>query len=185
MRLLLLSNSGKPLYWWCKKEIADFASGKEITFISAATVYDPNEYYQKAKTSLKEVGIKLNHLILENPQDLISKTEVFLVAGGNTYHLLNKLNNSGLLNKIRERVLAGASYIGVSAGANITGPNILTTNDWNVMGSTNFEGIKFGTIKNNPHQNRPENKINNFEESKDQRKNEKHPFEADPGFVLE
>ena len=124
MRLLLLSNSGKPLYWWCKKEIADFASGKEITFISAATVYDPNEYYQKAKTSLKEVGIKLNHLILENPQDLISKTEVFLVAGGNTYHLLNKLNNSGLLNKIRERVLAGASYIGVSAGANITGPNI-------------------------------------------------------------
>ena len=61
MRLLLLSNSGKPLYHWCKKEIADFVGDKEVTFISAATVYDPKKYYQndaaweKSENLLREV----------------------------------------------------------------------------------------------------------------------------------
>jgi len=185
MRLLLLSNSGKPLYHWCKKEIADFVGDKEVTFISAATVYDPKKYYQNAKSNLKEVGVKLNHLNLENPQDLISKTPVFLVAGGNTYQLLNKLETHGLLNKIRERVLAGASYIGVSAGANITGPNILTTNDWNVMGSTIFEGLNLVPFNINPHYNAPQDKVLTSAESRDERISEYHLFETNPVVVLE
>ena len=185
MRLLLLSNSGKPLDHWCKKEIADFVGDKEVTFISAATVYDPKKYYQNAKSNLKEVGVKLNHLNLENPQDLLTKTQIFLVAGGNTYHLLHKLETHGLLNKIRQRVLEGAAYIGASAGANIAGPNILTTNDWNVMGSTFFEGLNLVPLKINPHYNAPQDRVLSSAESRDERIGEYHVFKTSPVVVLE
>src|SRR3990167_3636338 len=98
MKLLLLSNSGKPLYHWCKKEISQFIGSREVTFISVATVYDPSTYYKAAQESLSEMGIKLNHLILEEtPKDLISKTEAFLIGGGNTYNLINQLKKFSLL----------------------------------------------------------------------------------------
>src|SRR3972149_10145846 len=140
MKLLLLSNSGKPLYHWCKKEIAAFVGNKEITFISAATVYKPHDYYKAAQESLSEVGLKLNHLILDkNPQNQISDSQVFLVGGGNTYQLASKLKKYDLLESLKEQVLKGALYVGFSAGANIAGPNVLTTNDWNVLGLTVFE----------------------------------------------
>jgi len=185
MRLLLISNSGKPLYWWCKKEIADFAGDKEVTFISAATIYDPNEYYQKAQESLKEVGVKLNHLNLKSPQDLINKTQVFLVAGGNTYHLLKKLKTNGMLDKIKRKVLDSAAYIGISAGANIAGPNILTTNDWNVVGSTYFNGLNLVPFNINPHYNAPQDKVLTSAETRDERIGEYHVFKSNPVVVME
>jgi len=157
-----------------------------VTFISAATVYDPNGYYRRAKESLEEVGVKLNHLILDKkPEELIDKTEAFLVGGGNTYQLLDKLKSYGLLNKIRERIRSGAFYIGASAGANIAGPNILTTNDWNVLGSTFFEGLNLVPFNINPHYNAPQDKILTSAESRNDRISEYHVFKNNPVVVLE
>ena len=107
MRLLLVSNSGEPLYKWCKKDIARFwNSNQELTFISAATVYSPTEYFEKAQDSLKNVGVKLRHLELEkDPKKVIKDSHGFLVGGGNTYHLLYRLHNKGLLDLLREKIL--------------------------------------------------------------------------------
>jgi dipeptidase E len=48
-------------------------------------------------------------------------------------------------------VQAGLPYIGASAGANVTGPNVLTTNDWNVVGLTTFEALGLVPFNVNPH----------------------------------
>ncbi|OGY24444.1 MAG: hypothetical protein A2172_01645 [Candidatus Woykebacteria bacterium RBG_13_40_15] len=186
MRLLLISNSGKPLYWWCKKEIADFVKNEEVTFISAATVYSCVEYYQKAQNILKEVGVKLNHLILDQKtEELIDRTSVFLVGGGNTYQLISQLKKRGLLDKIKRQVKKGASYIGLSAGANIAGPNILTTNDWNVMGSVVFEGLGLIPFNINPHYSTPQDKILSSAEARDERIEEYLVFNKNPVVALE
>lgn len=187
MKLLLLSNSGEPLYEWCKEEIARFwNSNEELTFISAATVYSPIQYFEKAKDCLKEVGLNLRHLELnDNPKKLVEEAKGFLVGGGNTYHLLKKLQEEKLLNLLREKVLGGTPYIGLSAGANIAGKSILTTNDWNVIRSTVFDGLNVIPFNINPHYVDPHDKQNFSAESKDDRIFEYFEFNEEPVVALE
>ena len=65
------------------------------------------------------------------------------MGGGNTYALLKRLRESGLLPAVRERVQAGMPYLGASAGSNVAGPTILTTNDWNVVALDRFDAFAF------------------------------------------
>ncbi len=186
MNLLLLSNSGKPLYKWCKREIAKFIGNRQVTFISAATVYNPNDYFMVAQKSLSEVGLKLNHLVLkDNPEHLISKTEAFLIAGGNTYQLASQLRKYNLLDKIKQQISKGAVCVGLSAGANIVGPNILTTNDWNVVSSANFEGLNLTTFNINPHYDASQDKIMTSAEARDERIKEYLIFNNNPIVAIE
>ena len=150
--MLLFSNSGKPLYHWCKQIIADFFKDKPVYFISAASVSNENQYFATASQVLKPLGVKLNHLLFDkiSAEDL-DKIDAFLVGGGNTYHLLSEIKKYKLAGKIRNRVLDGALYAGLSAGANIAGPDILTTNDWNILGSTDFKGLNLVHFNINPH----------------------------------
>jgi dipeptidase E len=42
-------------------------------------------------------------------------------------------------------------YAGASAGANLAGPTILTTNDWNVVALTHFGALHLVPFNINPH----------------------------------
>lgn len=59
--------------------------------------------------------------------------DVVLVGGGNTFLLLSLLQTCGLLLPIRHAVAAGTPYIGWSAGANVAGWAIHTTNDMPIV----------------------------------------------------
>jgi dipeptidase E len=73
------------------------------------------------------------------------------VGGGNTYALLKRLREGQLLEPIRARVQAGMPYIGSSAGANLAGPRILTTNDWNVVALDIFDALGLVPFNINTH----------------------------------
>lgn len=184
MKMLLISNSGKPLYHWCKDIIANYLRGKKVVFISAATLYDANEYFKLARDTLAPLGVQFNHLLLENPVNF-KNIDAFLVGGGNTYHLFSQLKKFKLVDKIKDRVLSGALYVGLSAGANISGPNILTTNDWNITGSADFEGINLVPFNINPHYGAPQDRIMTSAESRDERINEYFQFHNNPVVALE
>jgi len=61
---------------------------------------------------------------------LLQSADGIFVGGGETFVLLRELYLKGHLELIRERVLAGAPYAGSSAGANVAGLLIGTTNDF-------------------------------------------------------
>ncbi len=186
MKILLFSNSGKPLYGWCKQLLANYFNGKKVTFISASTVYDPNEYFHLVKNILKPLGLHVDHLRLADFSNSdLSVIESFLVGGGNTYHLLLQLKKYKLLKKIRNRVLNGALYAGLSAGANVVGPNILTTNDWNVIGLRVFGGLNLVPFNINPHYNAQQDKILSSAESRDERIYEYFEFHHNPVVALD
>jgi dipeptidase E len=63
----------------------------------------------------------------------IADAEAFFVDGGETFLLLRTLYETGQLDILRERVLAGVPYNGTSAGSNVAGPNIGCTNDFPVV----------------------------------------------------
>jgi dipeptidase E len=153
MRLLLISNSGQPFLEHCREEIAAFLSPvRSLGYITAARLEDEDGQYRRAVDALAPVGITVGHLRLDNdiPPRLGEIAAVF-VGGGNTYALLSRLRAARLLPILRRRVRGGLFYVGTSAGANICGPNILATNDWNVVGASRFDALGLVRWTINPH----------------------------------
>ncbi|MGA7384893.1 MAG: dipeptidase PepE [Methylocella sp.] len=157
MRLLLISATGSPYFEHCKREMFDFLGlSKSVGFVSAANVFDEEAYFRAVDERLigtvPAVAREFVHIRWNsNWRDTLNRIDAIMVGGGNTYALLKRLHQSGLLDALRERVRNGLPYIGASAGSNVAGPNILTTNDWNVVGLTRFESLGLVPFNINPH----------------------------------
>jgi dipeptidase E len=57
----------------------------------------------------------------------ISKVAVIYIGGGNTFYLLDKIQQARCAGIIRDAVKAGKIYIGTSAGSIVAGPDIYPT----------------------------------------------------------
>jgi dipeptidase E len=107
------------------------------------------------------------------------------MGGGNTYALLMRLRRSGLLAAIRRRVRAGMPYAGASAGSNVAGPTILTTNDWNVVGLARFDALRLVGFNLNPHYKEADPMMAPGSETRDDRIREYHVVNRNPVVGLE
>ena len=158
-RLLLLSNSsmsGTKYMEWSKEVITNFLTTKvkQITFIPFAAVsFDWDIYEEKVKSALTQFNIKSIHKS-DNYLETIAKSEAIVVGGGNTFHLLFKLQEYNLIEAIRKRVLEdGIPYVGWSAGANIATPDIGTTNDMPIIWPKTDAALNLVPYNINPHYN--------------------------------
>ncbi|MBI2466912.1 MAG: Type 1 glutamine amidotransferase-like domain-containing protein [Candidatus Rokubacteria bacterium] len=155
VRLLLVSNSGRPFLQHCRGAIAVFLAGaRRLAFVTAAGLRDEEGYWELARAALEPepTGFTVDHLRWDRDfRPTLARAEAIFVGGGNTYALLKRLREARLLDGIRDRVRAGLPYVGASAGANLAGPNILTTNDWNVVGLAAFDAFRFVPFNVNPH----------------------------------
>ncbi len=73
------------------------------------------------------------------------------VGGGNSFLLIRDLHQMGLVSPIRERALAGAPYLGVSAGSNVACPTMMTTNDMPIVLPPSFDSFGIVPFQINPH----------------------------------
>lgn len=83
--------------------------------------------------------------------DVLAKADGIFVGGGETFVLLRDLHRTRQLQIIRERVRAGVPYGGSSAGANVAGTLIGTTNDFPVADIPSREALGFIPAAINPH----------------------------------
>jgi dipeptidase E len=171
MRVLLISNSGRPFLEHCRTAIAEFLGPRRrVAFVTAASYEDEAAYHALARQALAPVGLEVLHLQVDRPPlDVLDRAEAVFVGGGNTYHLLGRLHAAGLVGAIRARVLDGVPYVGSSAGANVAGPNILTTNDWNVDGLGRFDALGLVAFNINPHYQETDPAMAAFSETRDER----------------
>src|SRR5438552_7301303 len=154
MRVLLISNSGRPFLEHCRAALADFYGPdvRRLGFISAATLADPEFYFARAKEGLDPLGVEVEHVHWERqPLKTLERVDALFVGGGNTYALLDRVRVSGLVEAIQARARDGMPYAGASAGANLAGPTILTTNDWNVVALAHFGALHLVPFNINPH----------------------------------
>jgi dipeptidase E len=101
----------------------------------------------------------------------LAAADAIFVGGGDTFNLLRELYATGQLGIIRQRVLEGAPYAGSSAGANVAGIVIGTTNDFPVTDVPTRRSLALIPVVINPHHPRTDDqpahgsrawKINNY-----------------------
>lgn len=157
---LLLSSSGykdtgyltHALPW-----IKDFVKqnkleGKRIAFVPYAGVRKTyNEYESQVKTALKSINVNIVSIHKGNAKDEINKADAIFVGGGNTFELVHQMYNNDIMDLIQERVRAGIPYIGWSAGSNVAGATMQTTNDMPIVEPESFETLNIFPYQINPH----------------------------------
>lgn len=120
-----------------------------IPFASVGNNYD--EYTVMVKKGLEALPYLIDTVMPANAKEVIEKADVILTGGGNTFKLIHDIYEFKLLDIIRDKVNNGAPYIGWSAGSNITGPTIGTTNDMPVIEPKSFNALGLFPFQINPH----------------------------------
>ena len=155
-RLLLLSNSKNPgasVLTHAAAWIKDFLGGVEtVLFIPYASVTSWDDYADYVRAPFEEMGYRVESLhTTPDPPAAVRDAEAVYVGGGNTFHLLRALYDTGLVHPLRERVRAGLPYIGASAGTNVACPTIRTTNDMPIIEPPTLDALGLVPFQINPH----------------------------------
>jgi dipeptidase E len=159
MRLLLISNStnpGEAYLDYPKKHIQIFLAKDDVTealFVPyAAVTFSYDAYLDKVRQRFDELGIQVKSIHREkDPVAAVEAAQAIVVGGGNTFHLLKYIQESGIINAVREKVKHGTPYVGWSAGSNVICPTICTTNDMPIVEPESFEAFNLIPFQINPH----------------------------------
>ena len=81
----------------------------------------------------------------------VQQAEAVFVSGGNTFLLLRELYDREVVELLAERVFAGMPYAGSSAGSNIAGIEIGTTNDFPITDVPTRASLGIMPAVYNPH----------------------------------
>ena len=154
-RVMLISNStqyGRGYLDHVEDEIRDFLGvTKSILFVPYA-LHDQDRYTAKAEARFQQMGYKLSSIhAASDPQLAVRDADSIFIGGGNTFRLLKSLYNFNLIESIRDRVSSGMPYMGASAGSNVAGPTIKTTNDMPIVEPPSFSALGLVSFQINPH----------------------------------
>lgn len=103
---------------------------KRAVFIpTAGDPYENKDFVEADKIALQKYGIEVTDLDLKNKtEEDINKSlvmaDILLVAGGDTFYLMEKLQENGADRAIKNFISRGGIYIGSSAGSIVCCPTI-------------------------------------------------------------
>lgn len=154
-RILLISNStlyGSGFLDHAESEIRSFLGNVKLVLFVPFALYDRDKYAATAEQRFTKMGYGLSSIhTASDPKQAVREAEAVFIGGGNTFRLLKALYDLDLLGPIRERVEAGMPYMGSSAGSNVAGPTIRTTNDMPIVQPPSFDAIGLVSFQINPH----------------------------------
>jgi dipeptidase E len=158
MRLLLISNStnaGEAYLDYPKYNIRDFLGSLSLDclFIPYAGVtISFDDYEARVKERFAEVGHRITSVHhASDPIAAVQSAEAIVVGGGNTFQLIKMIQEFGLIDPVREKVLGGTPFVGWSAGSNVCCPTIRTTNDMPILEPESFNAFNLIPFQINPH----------------------------------
>jgi len=191
-KVLLLSNStlhGSGFLEYAREYIQEFFNKhgvKTVLFVPYANVESEEAYTAKVREELGKWGYQVTGLNeAPVPLDAVQSAECIFIGGGNTFLLLKKLQDHGLLQAIRARVLGdGIPYMGSSAGTNVATTSINTTNDMPIVHPSSFEAIGLVPFNINPHYLDTDERSTHMGETREARIQEYHSLPHKAPHVL-
>ena len=129
MRLYLASYAMVAMEKIVKHEDCDLVGKKAVFIPTAGDPYDNKDFVEADKIALEKYSLDVIEVDVKNKSEeeiheAIGEPDVILVAGGDTFYLMEKLKESGADKVIKEFVARGVIYIGSSAGSIICCPTI-------------------------------------------------------------
>jgi dipeptidase E len=132
------------------------------------------EYTNKAKKIFESLNLNILDYTKDNIKEQLEICDGIFTGGGNTFLLLNKLYEFNLIKDLRYKINSGIPYLGTSAGTNICGLSIGTTNDMPIIHVKSFEALGIIDLNINPHYIDQIEGIEHMGESRETRINEFH-----------
>ncbi|ALJ06136.1 (alpha)-aspartyl dipeptidase [Pseudalgibacter alginicilyticus] len=142
-------------------------------------------YTEIATKGLSKIGRKVKGLhTFQNPETAIKEAKAIFVGGGNTFVLLNELYKKNLITSLKQTIKKGIPYLGTSAGSNICGLSIKTTNDMPIVFPKSLNALGVVPFNINPHYIDVDTTLKHMGESRETRINEFHKFNTQPVIGL-
>ena len=161
--------------------IAFFKSTGTIVFIAYArpsglTLAAYTEIAQKAFDKIGKKVIGLHEF--KNPEKGLKEAKGIFVGGGNSFVLINELYKLNLMQALKSVIISGTPYLGTSAGSNLCGPSIGTSNDMPIVYPPSFEALGIIPFNINPHYIDPHPESKHMGETRATRIKEFHHYNS-------
>ncbi len=159
----------------------------EILFIPYARPggISHDTYTDRVAQALKNYDIKVKGIhSYDDPINAIENANAIYTGGGNTFQLVKMLHDLELMAPLRKAIYNGVLYIGTSAGSNICGLNMRTTNDMPVVQPSSFKTTGAVGYNINPHYLDPIVGDTHMGETREQRIAEFHIYNHIPVIGL-
>jgi dipeptidase E len=164
-----------------------FKDCKTILFIPFArpSGLSHDEYTSKVAVAFAKINKSVKGIHeFENPKEAIQKAEGIFTGGGNTFLLVTQLHKNNLMTILADTVKNGIPYLGTSAGSNICGLTMQTTNDMPIIYPPSFQTLGLIPFNLNPHYLDPDNQSKHMGETRETRIKEFHAFNSLPVLGL-
>ena len=164
-----------------------FSKTEEILFIPYARPggISHDVYTEKAAVAFQKINKRLVGVhTFKNPAEAIQNARGIFTGGGNTFVLVNALHKLQLMQPLRDAIFRGTPYLGTSAGSNICGPSMMTTNDMPIVYPPSFKTLGAIPFNINPHYLDPDPKSQHMGETRETRIKEFHTQNTIPVLGL-
>ena len=160
-----------------------FRNCTEIIFIPYArpSGISHDDYTQKVGEAFSKINIQVKGIHeFEDPISALENAKGIFTGGGNTFLLVSQLYKTKVIDVLEKVVKNGTPYLGTSAGSNICGLTMNTTNDMPIVYPPSFRTLGFVSFNINPHYLDPIAGSTHMGETRETRINEFHQFNPQP-----
>lgn len=164
-----------------------FANCETILFIPFARPggMSHDEYTERVATAFTKINKKIIGLhTFENPIEAVKNAQGIFTGGGNTFLLVSQLYEHNVMDVLSEVITTGTPYLGTSAGSNITGISMQTTNDMPIIYPPSFKTLGAIPFNLNPHYLDADLQSKHMGETRETRIKEFHGFNTTPVLGL-
>ena len=164
-----------------------FANCETIVFIPYARPggISHDEYTEKVGMAFSKINKKVIGLhTFEHPVEAIQNAEGIFTGGGNTFLLVTQLYQNNVMEVLSNVIEKGIPYLGSSAGSNITGVSMQTTNDIPIIYPPSFKTLEAIPFNLNPHYLDADIQSKHMGETRETRIKEFHAFNTTPVLGL-
>lgn len=144
-----------------------------------------DEYTERVRSAFAKINIAVKGIHeFENPAEAITTAEGIFTGGGNTFLLVTALYQNKIMTVLAETLKKGTPYLGTSAGSNICGLTMQTTNDMPIIYPPSFQTLGIIPFNLNPHYLDADAQSTHMGETRETRIKEFHQFNTLPVLGL-
>ena len=162
-----------------------FKNCKTILFVPYAqpSGISYEEYTNNVASAFAKINIVVKGIHeFESPKTAIEQAEGIFTGGGNTFLLVSQLYKNNVMDALENAIKNGTPYLGTSAGSNICGLTMNTTNDMPIVYPPSFRTLGLVSFNLNPHYLDPIEGLQHMGETRETRIREFHQY--NPQSVL-